>query len=116
MFFSVLHPIFYGCFDWHSSVHGHWLLALALSQYPNTELAANITEGNLISMSNFQIHILIFSVFNAQFKKEKVDKEIEYFEKEHHKSFERTYGWAWLLKLQVIVFCSQNYDVVDLLL
>ena len=41
----VLHPIFYGCFDWHSSVHGHWLLALALSQHPNTELARNVTEG-----------------------------------------------------------------------
>jgi len=80
---SVLHPIFYGCFDWHSSVHGHWLLALALSQHPNTELARNVTE-----------------VFDAQFTSEKVEKEIEYFESEYGKSFERTYGWAWLLKLQ----------------
>ena len=40
--------------------------------------------------------------------KEKVDKEIEYFEKEHEKSFERTYGWAWLLKLQVNIFLSSS--------
>ena len=40
-----LHPIFYGCFDWHSSVHGHWLLARALQLFPRTELAENITAG-----------------------------------------------------------------------
>ena len=40
-----LHPIFYGCFDWHSSVHGHWLLARALQLFPETELAENITAG-----------------------------------------------------------------------
>ena len=54
----------------------------------------------------FKIYIKILSVFDAQFTKEKVDKEIEYFEKAHHKSFERTYGWAWLLKLQVNIFLS----------
>ena len=42
---SELHPIFYGCFDWHSSVHGHWLLARALQLFPRTELAENITAG-----------------------------------------------------------------------
>ena len=43
------HPIFYGCFDWHSSVHGHWLLATALGMFPGTELAVNITLGQLKS-------------------------------------------------------------------
>ena len=42
---AELHPIFYGCFDWHSSVHGHWLLARAAQIFPNTELAQNITAG-----------------------------------------------------------------------
>ena len=42
---SELHPIFYGCYDWHSSVHGHWLLAQALAMFPGTELADNITKG-----------------------------------------------------------------------
>jgi len=76
-----LHPIFYGCFDWHSSVHGHWLLARALAMFPGTELANNIT-----------------TVFDEQFTEEKITKEVEYFQKEP--SYERTYGWAWLLKLQ----------------
>ena len=42
---SILHPVFHGCFDWHSSVHGHWLMARALDKYPGTELANNITKG-----------------------------------------------------------------------
>ena len=41
-------------------------------------------------------------VFNAQFTVDKVEKELDYFKKnKYNKSFERTYGWAWLLKLQV---------------
>lgn len=42
---SILHPVFHGCFDWHSSVHGHWLMARALDQFPGTQLANNITKG-----------------------------------------------------------------------
>merc|ERR1719350_531172 len=79
----VHHPIFYGCFDWHSSVHGHWLLARALALFPGTELAANISR-----------------VFDEQFTPEKVEREVEYFQQKFGGSFERTYGWAWLLKLQ----------------
>ena len=37
------HPAFYGCFDWQSSVHGHWLLATVARRYPNSELADNVT-------------------------------------------------------------------------
>ena len=54
-------------------------------------------------MQYFPDLYFILLVFDAQFTKEKVDKEIEYFEKAHHKAFERTYGWAWLLKLQVCI-------------
>ena len=79
---AALHPAFYGCFDWHSSVHGHWSLVSLLKQFPDikdrelikTKLAENITSEN-------------------------IQQEIVYFEGEFNKSFERTYGWAWLLKL-----------------
>merc|ERR1719242_1338366 len=77
---KVNHPVFYGCFDWHSSVHGHWLLAALARRYPGTELADNVT-----------------AVFNEQFKEEKIVKELKIFKSDDH--FERTYGWAWLLKL-----------------
>jgi len=80
---SELHPIFYGCFDWHSSVHGHWLLARAAALFPNTDLAQNVS-----------------TVFNKQFTTEKVEQELKYFQRKTASHFERTYGWAWLLKLQ----------------
>lgn len=80
---SELHPIFFGCFDWHSAVHGHWLLARAAALFPNTELSRNVTE-----------------LFEKQFTVEKVEKELEYFRRKSASAFERTYGWAWLLKLQ----------------
>ncbi|NOQ71293.1 MAG: DUF2891 family protein [Crocinitomix sp.] len=80
---SDLHPIFYGCFDWHSSVHGHWLLVKAISKFPNTALSAKA-----------------IALFDKQFTVKKVKKELAYFQPKLNKSFERTYGWAWILKLQ----------------
>ncbi|MBI3135829.1 MAG: DUF2891 domain-containing protein [Bacteroidetes bacterium] len=77
-----LHPVFYGCFDWHSSVHGHWLLAKVMNRFPDSEIAATIEK-----------------LFDRQFTPEKVAAELAYFEPKLEKSFERTYGWAWLLKL-----------------
>ena len=65
-------------------MHGHWLMTRAMSLYPDTELADNVTK-----------------IFTEQFTGEKIAKEIEYFNTRWGKSFERTYGWAWLLKLQV---------------
>ncbi len=77
-----LHPSFYGCFDWHSAVHGHWSLVRLLKEFPllekadliRTRLQQNITEKN-------------------------IEAEVAYFQGTHNKSYERTYGWAWLLKL-----------------
>lgn len=77
-----LHPVFYGCFDWHSAVHGHWLLAKALNLFPESDLAQEIEL-----------------LFDQQFTSEKVQTELDYFSPKLEKSFERTYGWAWLLKL-----------------
>lgn len=78
----AMHPAFYGCYDWHSSVHGHWMLIRLLRLYPDlpekkqirTMLAENLTAKNLKA-------------------------EADYFSEPHRQSFERNYGWAWLLKL-----------------
>lgn len=72
-----LHPAFYGCFDWHSSVHGHWSLVYLLKRFPNIEKKEEIITKLKINLS-----------------KENIQKEIDYLSKNHEKSFERTYGWA----------------------
>jgi hypothetical protein len=77
-----MHPAFYGCFDWHSSVHGHWMLVKLLKTFPELndkdlirrKLAENISVENILA-------------------------EVKYFKRAQENSFERTYGWAWLLKL-----------------
>lgn len=78
-----LHPVFYGCFDWHSAVHGFWSISEILQQYPQLD------EDNLIKSKMLKM-----------ISKENIAAEIAYFNREHEYSFERTYGWAWLLKLQ----------------
>lgn len=77
-----LHPAFYGCFDWHSAVHGHWMLVALLKRFPD------IPEADEIR-----------SKINDNITSANIALEIEYFSEETNKSFERTYGWAWLLKL-----------------
>ena len=77
-----LHPAFYGCFDWHSSVHGHWTLLNVLRE-----------------LSNFEHKEAIWKKLNANLTKENILKEVVYFDDVHNKTFERTYGWAWLLKV-----------------
>jgi hypothetical protein len=78
----VLTPAFYGCFDWHSDVHGHWLLVRLARLYPNAafatqaraELARSLTPQNIAG-------------------------EVTYLKREDRASFERPYGLAWLLQL-----------------
>ena len=77
-----LHPAFYGCFDWHSSVHGHWALVSLLREFPDLEKKDEIKNALKSSLTA-----------------ENIAAEVAYFEKEHNKTYERTYGWAWLLKL-----------------
>lgn len=77
------HPAFYGCFDWHSSVHGHWMLVRLLKSFPDmpeaaairAKLTQNLTEKNIRTEQRIYL-----------------DKE--------NKGFERIYGWSWLLQLQ----------------
>ena len=77
-----LHPAFYGCFDWHSSVHGHWMLVELLKRFPDLEGADQIRNQ-----------------LSENISAENIKQEVVYFESKHNKSYERTYGWAWLLKL-----------------
>jgi hypothetical protein len=78
----ALHPIFYGSFDWHSSVHGHWLLVRALLRYPKLAQRDEVVK-----------------ILDARFTAENVKVETEYLTQKLRATFERTYGWAWLLKL-----------------
>ena len=77
-----LHPAFYGCFDWHSAVHGHWSLVKLLKLFPDLNNSAEIKQKLLANIS-----------------KENMQTEIEFFFGKYNKSWERTYGWAWYLKL-----------------
>ena len=86
----TLHPTFYGCFDWHSAVHGYWSMVTLLRQFPTLDKAD-------------QIRAILQRNINAK----NLQQELAYFEKDINKSFERTYGWAWLLKLAAEV---QQWD------
>jgi hypothetical protein len=77
-----LTPSFYGCFDWHSSVHGHWLLARLARLYPDATFATTARE-----------------VLRANLTKENIAREAAYINGEGRASFERPYGLAWLLQL-----------------
>jgi hypothetical protein len=79
---QALHPAFYGCFDWHSSVHGHWMLVRLLKKFPSLGRAPEIRAalGQNLSAANLAA-------------------EAAYLDQPNRQSFERTYGWAWLLKL-----------------
>lgn len=88
---KVLHPAFYGCFDWHSSVHGHWSLVYLLNHFPELNAREEIIKKLQVNLS-----------------KENIQEELAYFSKPHEKSFERTYGWAWLLKLQMELDSSSD--------
>ena len=77
-----LHPAFFGCYDWHSSVHGHWLLVKAAKTFPSLPGRAAIIDQLATSLNS-----------------EHIAAELAYFKAES-KSWERMYGWAWLLQLQ----------------
>jgi hypothetical protein len=78
----ALHPAFYGSYDWHSSVHGHWMLVRLVRLFPDLKEAPEIR-----------------AVLSAHLTPENLKTEAEYFARKDSRSFERPYGWAWLLKL-----------------
>ena len=79
-----LHPVFYGSFDWHSCVHAYWMLARLLRLFPAIGPAIEIR-----------------TLFEAALTPEKVAGEVASFSHPMAGGFERPYGWAWLLKLDV---------------
>jgi hypothetical protein len=79
---KALHPAFYGCYDWHSSVHGHWMLARLLHLFPDLPEAKEVR-----------------AVLAAHLTADNLRIEADYFARPESKPFERPYGWAWLLKL-----------------
>jgi hypothetical protein len=80
----VLHPIFYGSFDWHSCVHGWWTLLTVRRLFPK------IPEANAI-----------VGLANDSFTRDKVGGELAYLDRPLSRGFERPYGWAWLLYLHL---------------
>lgn len=79
---SALTPAFYGCFDWHSSVHGHWLLVRILKTDPQSPMKPAILAS-----------------LDRSFTEENIAAELAYLDGEGRKGFERPYGTAWLLQL-----------------
>jgi hypothetical protein len=79
-----LTPAFYGCYDWHSSVHGHWLLARLARIYPNAPFAAEARAALQQSLTEANLQ-----------------QEAAYMKAEGRTGFERPYGLAWLLQLAV---------------
>jgi hypothetical protein len=74
------HPVFYGCFDWHSAVHGHWSLCRQLRLFDDHPRTAEIVES-----------------VESRLTPENVEREVVSLEE--NPSFEKPYGWGWLLRL-----------------
>ncbi|HVY89240.1 MAG TPA: DUF2891 domain-containing protein [Hyphomonadaceae bacterium] len=77
------HPIFFGSFDWHSCVHGYWLMARLLRRHPEIAAASKV-----------------FALFEERFTAANVAAEVAYLDRPGARGFERPYGWGWLLALQ----------------
>ncbi|MFT5632928.1 MAG: hypothetical protein ACI9SQ_000635 [Rubritalea sp.] len=77
-----IHAVFNGHFDWHSSVHGHWTLVCLLRTFPEVSWADEVRE-----------------LLDGRFSKEALDREAEFLLNDP--SFERMYGWAWIMRLGI---------------
>ena len=86
-----LTPVFFGCFDWHSAVHGHWLLVRLCRIYP---------EASFVPQAR--------AALAQSFTAERVAGEVAYLNGEGRRSFERPYGLAWLLQL-----CAELHEWDD---
>ena len=93
---SELTPAFYGCFDWHSSVHGHWLLTRILATAPASQLRDEIRAKLAIS-----------------FTEENMTAELAYYLGEDRGSFERPYGIAWYLQLIAELHESEDPQLLE---
>jgi Protein of unknown function (DUF2891) len=87
----ILHPAFYGSYDWHSAVHMHWLLLRVLRLYPTSRDAVRITDA-----------------LDAHLTPAAIEAELSYFRSAAGGTFERPYGWAWLLELQAEALATKS--------
>jgi hypothetical protein len=78
----ALTPAFFGCYDWHSAVHGHWTMARLLRLFPRAAQAAALRRA-----------------LDEHLTEEKLAAELRFFRAPRSRLFERPYGWAWLLRL-----------------
>jgi hypothetical protein len=85
------HPSFYGCYDWHSSVHGHWMLVRLLQTNPAIPSAGGIRAR-----------------LDAHFTGDAITAEARYLDTPGARAFERPYGWAWTLRLVADLEGSQD--------
>jgi hypothetical protein len=92
-----LTPAFYGCYDWHSSVHGHWLLARLVRQFPTAPFATDAVAA-----------------LKANLTPARIAGEVAYLNGTGRETFERPYGLAWLLQLAAELRESQTPDAAGL--
>jgi len=78
----ALHPIFFGSYDWHSCVHGYWLMARLYRQFPDAAFTGDVAAQ-----------------FDEAITADNVAGELAYLKRPNSTGFERPYGWAWLLML-----------------
>src|SRR5580700_3921413 len=78
----ILTPAFYGCYDWHSAVHGHWLLARLSRMFPDAAFAREARAA-----------------IDRNITRENIAGEVRYLTDAGRAAFERPYGLAWLLTL-----------------
>jgi Protein of unknown function (DUF2891) len=88
------HPAFYGCYDWHSSVHGHWMLVRLLAAAPGLASAQKIRE-----------------TLEPHFSAATIEAETRYLDQPGARTFERPYGWAWTLRLAAEIEASPDLRV-----
>lgn len=81
---SARHPVFFGCFDWHSAVHSHWCLLRQVRLFDDHPRREDI-----------------IAAFERRVTPAHVEAEVAFFE--DHPTFERPYGWGWFLRLMVEV-------------
>jgi hypothetical protein len=89
----TLHPAFFGSFDWHSCVHAHWMLVRVLKLFPELPEAGAIR-----------------ATLDSNLRSSNIDAEVAYLSRSESRAFERTYGWAWLLKLAEELACWRDPD------
>lgn len=88
-----LRPIFYDCFDWHSSVHGYWSIVKLLKDYPQLDESGKVKV-----------------ILNRNITPKNVSIESAFFQDYNNRNFERTYGWAWLFQLQSELYTWKDAD------